>query len=155
LPERKKVIIKENAESILKQIKNAWGVLAFTLVYIIFASIFLGSGCLYSSTTGLPCMGCGVTRAAFALLHGDIAKSFHFHPLLIPTVILFGTYFAVLLFKGKAAAKKLDKLMIVFLAAAFILYIVRMILYFPHTEPMVYNFDSVAGRIYLWIKGFF
>jgi Mn2+/Fe2+ NRAMP family transporter len=100
-------------------------------------------------------MGCGGTRAAFALMHGDIRESFHFHPLFIPTVILFGTYFAVLLFKGKAAAKKLDKFLIIFLAAAFILYIVRMILFFPHTEPMVYNFDSVAGRLFLFFKNLF
>jgi hypothetical protein len=159
VPKRKlpklSTVVKENAETILKEIKSSWGVLVLMIAYVIFASFFLGTGCLFSSATGFPCIGCGGTRAAFALLHGDIAESFHFHPLLIPAVILFGTYFALLLFKGKASAKKLDKALIVFTVAAVILFIIRMILFFPDTEPMIYNFDSVAGRIFLWIKGIF
>jgi hypothetical protein len=30
---------------------------------------------------GIPCPGCGMTRAALALLHGDLRAAFGFHPL--------------------------------------------------------------------------
>jgi hypothetical protein len=44
------------------------------------------SFCPLKAMTGLPCPGCGMTRATVALLHGDLATSFHFHPLAGPMV---------------------------------------------------------------------
>jgi hypothetical protein len=44
------------------------------------------SFCPFKVLTGLPCPGCGLTRATVALLHGDFATSFHFHPLALPMV---------------------------------------------------------------------
>lgn len=44
------------------------------------------SFCPFKVVTGLPCPGCGLTRATVALLHGDLATSFHFHPLAGPMV---------------------------------------------------------------------
>jgi heme/copper-type cytochrome/quinol oxidase subunit 4 len=150
-PHKRLTIFKQNAESILKELKRSWGVLALCTLYVIFASLFLGTGCLFASTTGFPCIGCGGTRAAFALMHGDITESLRFHPLLIPAAILFGSYVVVFLFWGKEKADKLNKALVIFTIAAVILFVVRMILFFPHTEPMKYNFESVAGRIFLWI----
>ena len=39
--------------------------------------------CLFHSVTGLHCAGCGGLRAAHALLHGNVAESFAYNPLLI------------------------------------------------------------------------
>ena len=39
--------------------------------------------CLFHSLTGLHCAGCGGLRAAHALLHGNVAESFAYNPLLI------------------------------------------------------------------------
>jgi hypothetical protein len=39
---------------------------------------------------GIPCPGCGLTRATLALLHGDLAEAHHLHPLvlvLLPIVL--------------------------------------------------------------------
>jgi len=44
------------------------------------------SFCPFKVATGLPCPGCGMTRAAIALLHGDPATSLFFHPLAVPLV---------------------------------------------------------------------
>lgn len=43
--------------------------------------------CPFKLATGLPCPGCGITRAAVAFLHGDVATSFYYHPLGAPLVI--------------------------------------------------------------------
>lgn len=43
--------------------------------------------CPFKALTGLPCPGCGLTRAFSSLLHGQFAKAFTFHPfafLLVP-----------------------------------------------------------------------
>lgn len=41
--------------------------------------------------TGVPCPGCGMTRACGALLHLDIAGAFYYHPLfwLVPPAALY------------------------------------------------------------------
>jgi len=37
--------------------------------------------CPMASTFGLPCPGCGLTRATLALLHGDVPGALRLHPL--------------------------------------------------------------------------
>ena len=39
--------------------------------------------CMFARVTHVPCPGCGLTRATFALLHGDLWGSLHLHPLAI------------------------------------------------------------------------
>jgi Protein of unknown function (DUF2752) len=40
----------------------------------------LGSFCLLQYLWQSPCPGCGITRSVIALLHGDFAQAWHFHP---------------------------------------------------------------------------
>lgn len=37
-------------------------------------------GCSFHKFTGLNCPGCGMTRAAYATLHGHIGEAFRFNP---------------------------------------------------------------------------
>jgi hypothetical protein len=37
--------------------------------------------CPVAGTFGVPCPGCGLTRATLALLHGDVRGALRFHPL--------------------------------------------------------------------------
>ena len=55
-----------------------------------------GFPCLFHLITGLYCPGCGGTRAAVYLLHGQIWKSIQYHPLVfymaVMILIEFATY---------------------------------------------------------------
>lgn len=42
--------------------------------------------CVFHGLTGLPCPLCGGTRAASALLHGDLARALHLNALAIPAL---------------------------------------------------------------------
>ena len=37
--------------------------------------------CLFRTVTGIPCPGCGLTRAIARLARGDLARAFILHPL--------------------------------------------------------------------------
>ncbi len=44
--------------------------------------------CPMAASLGVPCPGCGLTRATWELLSGNGAAAFHLHPLVIPIVPL-------------------------------------------------------------------
>lgn len=44
-------------------------------------------GCFFKSTFGIDCPGCGMTRAFFALMKGEIGESLYYNPGLIPFLI--------------------------------------------------------------------
>lgn len=46
-------------------------------------------GCPFLAITGLWCPGCGSSRAANLVLHGDLAGSFQYHPFVVPVIVLF------------------------------------------------------------------
>ena len=39
--------------------------------------------CPMAGVLGVPCPGCGLTRATLALLHGDLRSALHLHPLVL------------------------------------------------------------------------
>ena len=51
----------------------------------------LGWGCPLQHFTGVPCPGCGLSRALFALLRLDFAAAFRYHPMIyvLPPVALY------------------------------------------------------------------
>lgn len=53
-------------------------------------------GCIFRAVTGYYCVGCGLTRALHALVHGDLLRAFAMNPLgvllipIIPMLIAYG-----------------------------------------------------------------
>ncbi len=62
--------------------------------------------CLFHFVTGFYCAGCGATRCAHALLHGDVAQAFAYNPyivLLLPYLLLAGMLAWLEAVTGRAA----------------------------------------------------
>lgn len=105
------------------------------IIILIFAVLlFLGGyACPIYNTIGIPCPGCGMTRAYKLLFSGKIYDAFIMHPLfLLPPFFLI---------------KPLRKKWYLILATILfiIVYIIRMTTMFPHTPPMDYNYNSTLG----------
>lgn len=89
--------------------------------------------CPFKATFSIPCPGCGMTRALFALLQGHFALSLHWHALLIPS-IGFLVLYLFLWFKNKEALKKWENRLILTWAVLMIAYwIWRLIYVFPNS----------------------
>ncbi len=65
--------------------------IAFLAAYAVLLLIlsYFQVPCLFQATLGLPCPGCGMTRAIRSLLHFDFAAAFSFHPMVFSLPILF------------------------------------------------------------------
>lgn len=106
-----------------------------------------GSFCFFKSTIGMPCPGCGSTRAAVALLHGEISLALKWHPLIFVSLILLPALLIVsALERFKLVQLKqgvISKIFIVLIILYLVVYIVRMFLYFPDTKPMVFHENAL------------
>ena len=108
--------------------------------------IILDVGCLFRYVTGFPCPGCGVTRACISFVQGHIVDAFYWHPLFWLTVPLL----VICVFtNGKLArSDKTNHRIWMILGCMYItVYVVRMILLFPDTPPMNYNYEAIGYRI--------
>lgn len=65
---------------------------------------------------GIPCPGCGITRALFSAVSFDFGMAFAYHPLWIMTPIIF----LYILYDGRLFGKIADRIIISLTCAAFI-----------------------------------
>lgn len=89
---------------------------------------------------GVPCPGCGMTRALFLLLSGDISGALHMHPLIVTMPVFISLY--------AFGTKRVRTYTAYVMGALFIaVYAVRMAMYFPNSEPFLFNHSSLLGFI--------
>lgn len=105
---------------------------------------FLVTGCPIKFMTGIPCPGCGMTRAVTSCLHGDFAGAFHFHPL-YPIAPLLVAY----IFFEDMLPRRISVALCAAFAAAFLsVYIFRVFF----TENSVTAIDLEYGIVVKLIK---
>lgn len=92
----------------------ALGALVVVLGFLIHRSSPLLPKCPVHETTGFHCPGCGVTRAARALLHGDPGAAFRFNPLVMTLVPLAAVAFLLRVPMGARTAWCVVGLVLVF-----------------------------------------
>ena len=110
-----------------------------TAVYYYLANRIFGYVCPSEIFLGLPCPGCGLTKAALLLVKGDITGSLRMNPMLL----FIPVYFILLICKKKKGA---DIYLIAIIILSLIVYCLRMAHSFG-TEPLVYNPNSILSLI--------
>jgi hypothetical protein len=128
------------------QLKKTWWIFAVTLFFMIIATRLFGTGCFFNSITGIPCPGCGITRSIWALLRLDFAASWQDYPMLLPCGIGLIGYFLSWI-NGVGSSKGRNCFLVVLGIAIVAVYVLRMLLYFPYTPPMVYNQRAMLPRL--------
>lgn len=133
------------------------------LLLLLVLTEVLGSTCFFASVFGIPCPGCGSSRALLLLLQGRFSEAIRMHPLILVSLALLIAlplyFFWAWLAKRRdekwqsPLSPRVARILLFSLAALYLLvYLVRMILYFPHTEPMCYREDSLWGRLILFFR---
>jgi hypothetical protein len=93
--------------------------------------------CPFRRLTHLPCPGCGMTRALLALIRGDLHAALAFHPLSPLVAVALGAWWANSLLEASGRPRiarvpvAVIRLSWVGVAAALMLWVVRLSGYFP------------------------
>lgn len=136
------------------------------VLFLLFILELFGSTCFFASVFGIPCAGCGSTRALSLLLQGRLSEAIRMHPLILVSLAILIAVPSYFIWAWQARKKDEDwqpplspraaRILLFSLAGLYLLvYLVRMILYFPHEEPMCYREDSLWGRLILLIRHIF
>ena len=139
----------------VKSIKRAapWAALFSLCLWVL--RRLTGTLCVYEALIGLPCPGCGMTRAWVSVFTGNWNAAFFNHPLfwLPPVIVLVFLYSQMKNPKTSAACRpetrrrRQDPFVLGFygfsLLLLLVVYAARMILFFPHTAPMQPNPDAL------------
>ncbi len=121
-----------------KDIKDVKWAIIIIIAYFVLGRYFLYSLCPMVMVTGLPCPGCGLTRAGFALLRLDLAGAYRIHPFIYPIagyIAVFGWNRYIM---GRRMGKKLKAGLTVLMVLVILFYGWRMWMYFPGEPPMSY-----------------
>lgn len=133
-------------ERIWKDIKTYGPAVAAAAVLLFLCNAVFESTCPLTILCGLPCPGCGMTRASFALLTGRWGRAWQMNPAVFP-LALWVVYFGArrYLSDGKARGAKVGIILVLLFMIG--CYIVRMYLYFPQEEPYVYYEENMLEGI--------
>lgn len=132
-----------------KMLKGFWknnkdAILAICAVVLLYAFFHLvGIGCPVKFVTGISCAGCGMTRAYYYLLQGDIGTAFFYHPLfIIPPIFVF-----VFLCRNRINSTVYKAIIFTFIAIFAIVYVYRML--FGINDIVVFRpKESIVYRVY-------
>lgn len=139
--------LRESAKRICADIRQYGPAGIIFLVYYEATHFFRTAFCPMLSVTGLPCAGCGLTRAFLYLLRGQVGRAANINPMCFP-VAVFLIYCGYFRYVRGTRIKGFKVLFALLAAAMLIFYAVRMYLYFPDRIPYVYARDNLfADRI--------
>jgi hypothetical protein len=123
---------------------------AFKLIISLGCGIFFllmtdGNLCVFKRIFGLPCPGCGLTRAILCLLRFDLKNAFFYHPLFLvpPFLGLLLAFRKKPIFNSIYCNNVFWRVLAVLLITV---WVIRMILLFPSTPPFDFNPHALVPR---------
>ena len=131
---------------IRQDVKNyGLGLIGFLLYYIIVQKIFRAS-CPMVIVSGLPCPGCGMTRAIRFLVTGQWERSFRMNPTAI-LWLLFLLWFIWCRYIKGTEVKGWKPIIVILCILLLVVYVYRMATIFPNRAPMTYRRNNILSSI--------
>lgn len=130
---------------ISKILKSSLFWIVLYLIYALIMIIFKLESCPVKLLIGLPCPGCGMTRAVICLLKLDFKGSFRYNALWL--ILLFIVVVAIL--KKYGIFKKLyySRVFWMVIGATILTYYILRLIYVYPNEPMDYYYFNLLNRM--------
>lgn len=136
--------LKEGGKRIFADIKEyGWAAIIF-LGYYLVVHLMRASFCPMLHVTGLPCAGCGLTRAFLYIITGQWGRAAYINPMAF-LIIVFCLYCAYFRYYKGTKIKRFSGMFVILISIVLVFYGVRMYLYFPDRIPYVYAKDNVLS----------
>ena len=137
--------LRKIGKRLLADIKEyGWAGIVF-LVYYGLVHLFRAAFCPMIHWTGLPCAGCGLTRAFLYMLQGEFARAAYINPMSY-LLIIFLLYCGYYRYIRGTKIKGFTVVFGILITVMLVFYGVRMFLYFPDRVPYVYTGDNVLAN---------
>ena len=141
-----KAYLKTVGNRIIKDLKHYGIGIGAYILYAVVTKLFLGASCPQLLVIGLPCPGCGITRALWSILCLNFENAFYLNPVSFLIFIYIAAFIVCRYFLGKT-----PRIFIYLLWLLGILLIARylygMINWFPDRIPYVYRRNNVLANI--------
>lgn len=143
--------VKQGIEQLKQDIIDWYkGILAVAM-YILVLQVVFGNVCTLVITTGLPCPGCGITRACISLLTFQWGDAWNYNCVIF-LIVPFALYWFACRYLFQCKCRGFVVGLTVIALCLLGLYIYRMIHYYPGNPPMVYNPNNILYFIWKWIR---
>lgn len=141
-----------NLSKIKKDLKQIAVPLIAISLYILLENMIFGKICPTRILFGIPCPGCGTTRAFWLLMQGKIAEATASNPIWIPLVVFGGIFLINRYFvTSEKVAEQITRLLKVAFVVSCLFcigyYVYRMIYWYPDRAPMIYDSNNMLWRI--------
>lgn len=136
---------------IAADVKEYGMAIAALLLYTAVVNLIFHAFCPLIIFSGIPCPGCGVSRATLCFLTGRWQQAWQLNPMVFP-IVLVGAYFGWNRYLMGRKAKGIKAITAVLLVSLIIVYGVRMYMYFPNRVPYVYTEDNLLAHFYSFCR---
>lgn len=132
---------------IIADVKEYGMAVAAVLLYAVAVNLIFHAFCPLVIFCGFPCPGCGVSRASLCFVTGRWRMAWQLNPVIFP-IVLFAAYFCLCRYLFGRKVKGARIFIAVIFVLLFVVYCLRMYLYFPDRIPYVYTKDNMLARIF-------
>ena len=132
---------------IMADIKEYGVVAVVVLLYAVVVNLIFHAFCPLVIFCGLPCPGCGISRATMCFMTGRWQLAWQLNPVIFP-IMLAAAYFAMNRYLLGRKVRGMKILIAIIFVLLFLVYCVRMYLYFPYRIPYVYTEHNVMATFF-------
>lgn len=139
--------VKTVRERVAADMKEYGMAIVALMIYTVVVNMVFHAFCPLIIFSGIPCPGCGVSRATAYFLTGRWWQAWQMNPMVFPIVLAAGYFGWNRYLLGRKAAG-IKAIIIALLVLMIIVYGVRMYLYYPDRVPYVYTEDNMLARLH-------